>query len=329
MTNQRETCRELLLELKDAAEFDEVLLDDERALAGDDVAPDPLAEVLGRPGVRARLARIAGELLPREQREHLGVDPLDVRAVLELRDGHVLARRRAYALCIAEMLRRLDAGYSARPPLAEDMFPGRAPASTAPTADSTVRTKPAACEPDAGRDGVPDSDVAALAALRGHFVAASEKANWCSPDAERDAVWLKAATKPAATGDGPEPAAPAATDEGAARALVDGVPDAAPDGLARATPPASAPSARRGAAPSIAPNEIRSRDITDSKGQRVPGSTVQSWMNRGLLLDGSKTPTKLVALRKLPGGERVFDRELVARFRAHSERAKAEKGPAI
>lgn len=288
MTNQRETWRELLLELKEAAEFDESLAPDERAIAADDVQVDPLLEALGRRGVLARLACIAGELLPSAQRVHVGVDPLDLRTNLARRHANPLTVRREFGRCIDEMLRRLDFGYSARPPLAEDIFPGRVPASKAPIADGTAHTNPAVREPEAGREGLSDKDAAALAAFREHFAATNEQATWC---------------KPVAAGD------EAAPTRGAAHR------------------PKRIPQRQRSTA--TAAHEIRSSEIEDANGQRVPPSTIQNWKNRGLQLEGRSTPTKLVVRRKMPGGECVFDRMDVDRFVTHSEHVKAEKGPAV
>lgn len=328
MTNQRETWRQLLEELRDAAEFDEVLLPGEQGIAGDDaVDVDPLPEVLGRRGVRARLARIAGELLPRKQREHLGVDPLDVRAVLELRDGHVMARRRSFALCVAEMLRRLEFGYSARPPLPEHMF--------------RRRFSPLAVRTAAVSSGSEQGEPTTLAPASGASEAttAGVKANWCVPHPSGLAAWTAAAAQASARAtatDDPTaasvPAAPSAdapasaTAPGAQRGVTGQADAQRPAQQAGATPAGA-----QAAGPHIlAPGEMLRNEIAYSDGTKVPPSTVQGWIAVGLKLNpNAKNLTKLKVLRKLPNGAQVVSRETVARLVAHSESVQRAKGRAL
>ncbi len=82
-------------------------------------------------------------------------------------------------------------------------------------------------------------------------------------------------------------------------------------------------------APMIKPGEIRATDICWPSGARVHGSTLRNWTERGTQLDGKHRKEKLDAVRRLPGGERVFLIAQVARFVEHSWRGKQVKGRAL
>ncbi|MCA3007433.1 MAG: hypothetical protein INH34_03555 [Phycisphaerales bacterium] len=251
MTNQRETWRSLLEELRDAAEFDEVLLPAEQGIAGDDAADaDPLRAVLDRRGVRSRLARIAGELLPYDQRVHLDVDPLEVGPLM-LCDGHLLARRRAFAACMAEMLRRLDFGYSARPPLPDQVFPGGSDLLAARAADVSSSVSEGAVAGAIAEAKASD--------FRRRFDEATAKANWCAGLAAWNAALANKSVQ-----------APAPTDPTAAPAAA-ALPADAPAS-------ATAPSAH----PVVPAGEMEAAVATPVAKKHDPAALAAGWVVQGL-----------------------------------------------